>query len=415
MVKFCLRALRNKLLPFITIVLFPVAIHAQVITLDSVLAAIHKNNPSLKSFDSRISAMDAYAHGARNRDAPLLGAGFWMTPYNFQPGMGSVMISATQMITNSRKLDARENYMKSLSKAESANKNFTLNELYARAKSTYYDWQILKNKEKILDKNIQLLGLMIKVSESRYPQGKEKLSNIYKAKAELYTMNDMLLIMKSMISEKIITLNTLMNVDKNRVFDIDTVLNVKDYDKTFIDSASIERKSDLQSLDQQISIMKLNQSIEKSARLPDFGIKYDHMTSFGDQPAQFNLMAMMTVPIVPWASKEYKARYEAMNYEVQGFQQQKTTIINETIGDIKMLQARMSSKKQQITLYRDQLLPALKNAYEASLNAYSQNTEELNIVLSDLEALNKANLDYFDRLSELIQLQTEYEKLLEIK
>jgi outer membrane protein, heavy metal efflux system len=389
---------------------------AQVLTIDSVLVSIKQQNPVLSGFDSRIKAIDIYAKGSRSLDAPQVGGGLWMTPYNFQPGMGYLQLSAQQMITNTRKLDVKESYMKSLSATESANKNFTLNDLYARAKSLYYDWMVLKYKEKILQKNIDLAAFMVKLSESRYPQGQEKLSNIYKAKAELYTMQDMLISMKSMEKEKNIMLNSLMNIDKNKTYDIDTTYTIKNYEQGIEDSTSLMKKSDIQSVDRSIEIMKLNQQVEKNMRLPDFGIRYDHMSPLSaDQPAQFNLMAMVTVPIAPWSSKEYKTKTEGMNYEILGLQQQEKAILNESEGEIKSLQSRIRSKKEQIKLYQDNLLPALKNAYESSLTAYQQSTEDLYSVLTALENMNKANIDYYDRILELLQLQVEYEKVLEIK
>jgi outer membrane protein, heavy metal efflux system len=410
------RGMKIKILGLLCLFMIFKKADAQVLTLDSVLSSIKQHNPVLSGFDARIRAMDFYAKGARSFDPPQVGGGLWMTPYNFQPGMGYLQLSAQQMITNTRKLDVKENYMKSLSATESANKNFTLNDLYARAKALYYDWMLLKYKEKILKKNIDLAAFMVKLSESRYPQGQEKLSNIYKAKAELFTMQDMLIGMKSMEKEKNIMLNALMNIDKNKTYDIDTTYSIKNYEQGIEDSTSLMKKSDIQSVDRSIEIMKLNQQVEKNMRLPDFGIRYDHMSPFGaDQPAQFNLMAMVTVPIAPWSSKEYKTKIEGMDYEILGLQQQRKEIINESRGEVASLQSRIISKKEQLKLYTTQLSPALQAAYESSLTAYQQNTEDAYSVLTALENMNKANMDYYDRLLELLQLQVEYEKVLEIK
>ena len=90
--------------------------------------------------------------------APQVETGFFMTPYNtkmwkaneMEPGMGSYMLGVTQMIPNASKLNANENLMKAMSSVESENKNFTLNQLNALAKTYFFEWIIIKKK--ILEK-----------------------------------------------------------------------------------------------------------------------------------------------------------------------------------------------------------------------------------------------------------------------
>ena len=54
---------------------------AQVVSLDSVLAIIDRQNPMLEEYDNSMKAFDAYAGGARSWMAPMVGAGTFMTPY----------------------------------------------------------------------------------------------------------------------------------------------------------------------------------------------------------------------------------------------------------------------------------------------------------------------------------------------
>src|ERR1700736_993191 len=87
----------------------------QRLSLDSVLARITAN-PALHAYDAKINAEDAYAGAAKNLDAPKISAGQYQTPYQLNPNTGSFMISAEQMFTNPAKLQAKENYMKGVSK-----------------------------------------------------------------------------------------------------------------------------------------------------------------------------------------------------------------------------------------------------------------------------------------------------------
>lgn len=157
------RGVLNATIFMISSILFlslSVIVNAQVLPLDSILNTIEKNNSELKVYDAKANAYDTYATGAKALDAPQVGAGFFMTPYNTQMwnadpsmysrGMGSFMLSAQQMFMSPQKLNASEKYMKSMSGVENEMKNATRNQLFSMAKMNYYEWILLKRKLHIL-------------------------------------------------------------------------------------------------------------------------------------------------------------------------------------------------------------------------------------------------------------------------
>ena len=91
-----------------------------------------------------------------------------MTPYNpslwkrnadGSSGMGQYMISAQQMIPNKKALDANEKYLRGVSAATAASKQANLNELYAAARISYYEWFIAEKKLTVLDGNEKLVAV----------------------------------------------------------------------------------------------------------------------------------------------------------------------------------------------------------------------------------------------------------------
>src|SRR5882762_880281 len=169
--------------------------HAQsTLKLDDILSAIQTSHPSLKMYDADIRASDEAAKSARAWEAPELGTGLWMTPYNpslwkrnadGSPGIGQYMISAQQMIPNKKELDAKEKYLRAVSAADKASKQASLNELYAAAKMSYYTWVVAEKKIAVLDGNEKLLNFMIQSTEIRYKNNLGSLNAYYKAKADL--------------------------------------------------------------------------------------------------------------------------------------------------------------------------------------------------------------------------------------
>ncbi|MDR3696277.1 TolC family protein [Mucilaginibacter sp.] len=381
----------------------------QRLPLDSVLARV-AGNPALLAYDSKIGAQDAYATGAKNLDAPKISAGQYQVPYSFNPSAGSFMITAEQMFTNGAKLRAKENYMQGLSKVTAEDKNYMKNQLVAQAKQAYYDRVVLEKKLHILQSTQTLLEYMLKDANIRLTYGKEKLSNIYKAKADLFELDNTHEQLNNEIRQKNIMLNTLMNRDQQTEFLVDTAIAVKDYESSPIDTSVLaSSRSDIKSINRNIELQQLNAQVENSKRKPDFGIQAGHMFSYG-MANQYVLMGSITVPIVSWSSKEYKANLKGIKYEVEELQQNKLDIINQARGQLAGIKAEMSSKKRQLNNYRVNIIPALQNSYKTALQAYEQNTGDLQPVLDGIKDMQQNKMEALDRLQELLQLQVAYEK-----
>lgn len=400
--------------------------YCQIMTLDSIFIAIENDQPELKTYDAQIKAYEAYATGAKSLDAPQIGAGLFMTPYNimmWKPdamtgnnGMGSFMISAQQMFMNPGKLNANSSYMKSMSYMDKEMKNVMRNELYSMAKMNYYEWLILKKKVQILAESESLLNYIVKSTEIRYSYGMDKLNGYYKAKAMLGDIQNMKLMAEQEIKQMRINLNTVMNRNKDFKFDIDTAFVLKNYEDETIDTSLIaSNRSDYKVYDQSINLLRSKQLYEKSKRLPDFGLKYDHMIGFGTQPQQFSLMAMVTIPIVPWSSKMYKSSVSGLNFEMEAVKNRQQILINQTAGTLQNIKEQIRSKKEQLKLYEKAIIYSMRKNYETTLLAYEQNTEELFMVLDAWQNLKVSQVGYLDQLKELLLLQVEYEKQLEVK
>jgi len=387
------------------------AARAQVLTLDSVLAKI-RQNPALLAYDAKASSQNAYAEGVKNLDAPKISAGQYQTPYSLKPDMGSFMIQAEQMFTNPAKLKAKAAYQQGLSKVTTEDKNYLKNQLFAQARQYYFERVVLEKKLILLQNTTELLNYMLKDANIRLTYGKEKLSNIYKAKAQLFELDNTREQLNSEISQRNIMLNMLMNRDKQIPFAVDTNLVFHTYN-TIDTSGLATSRSDVRSIDRSIELQQLNAQVEYSQRKPDFGVQAGHMLSYGSYANQYILMASVTIPIVPWASKAYKANLKGIRYETEELQQKKQDILNQIAGQLESLRSQLMSKQKQ--LYNDNwnIIPALQNSYKTALLAYDQNTGDLPTVLSSISDLQQARAYALDRLQDVLNLQVAYEKELE--
>ena len=416
--------LKNKLYIAIScLILSATNLAAQTLSLDNVLSTIKTNNPQLKMYDADIQSMDAAAKGARSWMPPQVETGFFMTPYNSNlwkasemgQGMGNYMLGVTQMIPNASKLNANENLMKAMSSVESENKNYTLNQLNALAKTYYYEWITIKKKIKIAQDNIQLLEYMIKSMEIRYQYNMDKLPSYYKAKSQLATLQSMIVMLENDVSQRKYMLNTLMARNKNEDLEIDSNYEIKDFNLFETDLSSyINNRSDIKAIDKTKDINKLKTEVERVATRPEFGVKYDHMFAFGNQPQQFSVLGMITIPM-SWSTKMNKANMESYRIKDESLDWQKQMIANEASGMIKGMNAEFLNLKKQYQITQDNIIPALKRNYDTAILAWQNNTGDLFIALEAWEAMNMTQIDALDKLKSILVAQVEIEKQLETK
>jgi Outer membrane efflux protein len=417
--------LKNKLLPVMFSLIVTLSSKAQTLRLDAIIDSITTLHPVVKMYNNEIRSMDEAAKGAKSWMPPEFSTGFWMVPYNPNlwkkgdmgaTGMGQYMIGGQQMISNRKKQNADAAYMEAMSSVEKEKKNAALNELINDAKQFYYEWIILKKKLVILEQNENLIGFMIKNAEIRYKNGLEKISAYYKAKAALGKLQNMRLMFENDIKEKRIRINALIGRNAVIDFDIDTSYSLIDYSAIVFDSTLFySKRSDLKSIDKDINLTLLKQETEKQSLKPQFGIRYEHMFGFGGFPMQYTLMGMMKLPLTKWSSKMNKANIESLKWKANALQSQKEMMTNEYSGMGYTMRNELELKKQQLKLYDENIIPALRNNYKTMQLGYQQNTEELFMLYDAWEALYMTQLEYTEILNQAFKMQVAIDRLIEKK
>lgn len=207
-----------------------------------------------------------------------------------------------------------------------------------------------------------------------------------------------------------------MNRSKNIAFDIDTTYTIKDYSNYEFDStAFIHSRSDIKAVEQNIQLNFLQQDVEKAKLRPEFGIRYDHMFGFGGLPMQYSFMGTVKLPIARWSSKASKANVESLNWKAESLNWQKQAMINEATGIAYSIKNEIISKQKQIKLYENNIIPALRQNFQTMQLGYQQNTEQLFTLYDAWQTLNMTQLEYLDQLQQLLLMQVEIERILEIK
>jgi outer membrane protein, heavy metal efflux system len=404
----------------VVMLLLTLPVHAQVVTLDSVLQMIDRRNPMLKEYDDKVRALNEYSGGAKSWMAPMVGAGTFMTPYSNQMATderdkGSWMISIEQSIPNPARLNANRNYLQSRAGVEKHGRAIRYNNLRAEARTYYYQWLVSEKKLKVLGENERIMELMLKLARIRYPYNQGTLGNIYKAEARLSEVQNMRLMTRSEIEDNSYRLKALINIPAADSIMIDTT-TVVDFNTSQInnDTASLGiQRSDVKQIEQTIEVMRLNQQLQKYQSKPDFRVKFDHMQPIGNMPAMFSAMAMVSIPIAPWSSRMYRAEVKGMQYDIDAMKKGREAILIETQGMLAGMSSQLTRMKQQLDNYEKKIIPALRKNYQTLMLAYEENREQLPMVIDGWEALTMAQMEYLNKEEEYYKMIVAYEKELE--
>ena len=395
---------------------------AQEMSLNEILSKVEKDNPMLAMYKSKADALNAYAEGASAWMAPMAGFGTFMTPYpvgkmnddnaSFE-NPGSLMISVEQSIPNKNKIQANRRYLSEKSKSEEFRRAQQWNELRFEARQAYYTWSVAIEKLKTLNEIERIILFLETSAITRLGLNQGSASTVYRTQARLAEVRNMKSMTESTIEESKAMLSTLMNLPSEQTFSIKpATLNnnlVIPTDTSYLANS----RSDIQGLDQEIRLMKLNQQLQSLQGKPELRLRFDHMQTYGNMPDQFTAMAMFTIPVAPWSARMYKAEVAGMNREIQSMKEERTARLLDTKGMINRMIIQIQSMKSQLNRYEKEILPALQRNYKSLQIAWEENREQLPMVLDGLEALTMAEQEYLEKKESLYLMTASYEKLTE--
>lgn len=404
------------------LLLLPVAALSQqepVLALDSILGRIERNSPALEAYDLQEESYKYRAEAATAWMAPMVGAGTFMTPY---PGgkvmgdreKGNIMFQFEQNIPNAAKLRARKKYILSQGDAVAANKAIAFNMLRSQAKQHYYTWMIAKNKISVLKENRRLLETMLKVEEVRYPYNQSKLSGVYTIQARMEDNENIIRMQEGLIERSRISLLALMNSNRDERFQIDSVADTHFVPDAINDTSAIAGiRDDIVKMNRELQSMRFNIESMKSEKKPDFRIRFDHMTPLaGSMPNAFSVMGMISIPIVPWASKMYKSEIRAMEYNIASMEKQREDMLLQSKGMLNAIQAEIQTMHDRVISMEEKIIPALKKSLDANYLLYQENKLPLQELIESWEALNMMHLTLLDEKLKHYEMIIDYEEQL---
>lgn len=390
-----------------------------VLSLQEALQQMEQNYPQLKQYDYQKQAAEARVAGARSWMAPTATFGLSRIPYNpkmidmpIMENQSGLMIGVEQMIPNRSKQRAKERYLQAQVPVVEQQRKWTLNELRSEIRRLYFNRYVSEKMLAVISKSEQVLNLLIKNAEAQYAYNQAQLNNIYSARARLQELQNLRLAQQQMILESKYGLNTLIGQPVNQDFKIDTT-KVPDLGVSpFVQADTTTGRSDIAVMESSIQAMQANRDLMKTELKPEFGFRFEHMPMF-NMESMYSAMVMVSIPIVPWASKMTKAEVKGMELDIKSMQREKETMQLMQRRMVTEKQAMWEKERERVLHFEKKVLPSYRKALDVNLLAYRQNTANLFTVLDAWEMWQMKEMEYYQLLGSALKLEVEYARELE--
>lgn len=395
---------------------------AQTYTLHDILDSIAVRNPGLQQFALRTESSLAMSDASKAWTAPEAGVGLSEFPYGHVKTMNGMvprkmlMLRVEQMFPNFSRQHAESNYYQSFAAQNNDQLQTMKNMLFSQAKTAYYNSVIAEKKQAIIDEQIKQLQLLIKIAEGRLAYGKADLPTIYNARSRVSDWQSKLIQLQSTVEQGTTVINTLMNQPPDNPLQIDTSLHTETNELDILQADSsyvLAHRSDIQLIGHEINSMQWSREAALSSGKPTFGITWDNMRMPGNM-YMYNLMAMVSIPIAPWSSKGYKSASNAINYQIQSMQKMKENQVLEAVGHIRKGWLALQAQRQDVKIFLTEVIPAYQKTWQASLNAFSENTGDIYQTLMAWNDLTMKRMEYLDKLEEMLQMKVMLETEMQV-
>lgn len=390
----------------------------RVLSLDTVLNRIDRNNILLQSYGLKAESYLHKGEAATSWMAPMVGVGTYMTPYPGATTMGpdekgSLMFQIEQAIPGRAKLNAKKKAIQSLGEVENANREITLNELKAQAKRLYINGLVAEKRIRLLEENERTMEMMKKVEELRYTYNQAMLGSIYKVEGQLAESQNQIEQQKGNIKRIKAVLNSLMNLPGDFEFELDSTYTPEVELQASYDTAYLaDRRADILKMDKSIQSMHLDIEALNLQKRPDLSIRFDHMSPLakGGMPNSYSVMGMVSIPIAPWSSEMYKSESKAVEYDILAMEKEKSAMLQQAQGMLQGMHYEIQSMEKQVLGMEEKVIPALQKAFDAYFVNYQENKLELPVVIDAWDALLLMKVKVLDEKLKMYDLIIDYEK-----
>jgi len=377
----------------IFIMMFLLTISAKAQSLNDYLLIASENNPELQAIQYKYESALEKVNEVGSFPNTTIAAGYFVQEVETRVGAQKAKISATQTLPWFGTLNAKEESANYNAAAQLNNFDFSRRKLFLDVKSAYFELFELKEKERLILENIEILKTFESLGLNELENNRATMVDVLKIRMEKNELQNQLSSVQRNFKAKKNTFNFLLNRDENSDVNLpeNPLLQVSD---DFSKEQISNNPKILQFENLQSSLEKSELAIKKE-RLPTIGIGLDYgivekraINDLADNGKDI-IMPMVSVSF-PLFSKKYSSKQKQLKIDQQALESSKENTYNQLFTIFENSKSKLTNSKVSIATQIDNIKEA-KRAKKILLSAYETSTVD------------------FEQLLEIQQLQLKFE------
>lgn len=359
------------------------------------------NNPEIQTFELKYQVAKERVNEANTLPNTELGVGYFVSEPETRTGAQRFKISAKQMLPSFGAITAGENYINSLADAVYEDITIVKRKLVASVSQSYYNLYAIKEKQVVLDENIELLKIYEKLALTSVEVGKASAVDVLRLQMRQNELKQLRQILEQNYLAELTTFNKLLNRDKNTEVIIVNGL-VMPLEGELINSDNLALHPELLKYDKLYTSVEQSELLNQKESNPMLGFGLDYIAvserpnmDFSDNGKDI-VMPMVSVSI-PIFNNKYKSKSKQNELKQQEILAQKESRLNtlETLLD-KAIKSSNSARISYDTQTKN--LKQAKDAETILVKSYETGTIDFNDVLDVQELQLKFQMNQIESI-----------------
>lgn len=357
-------------------------------SLESYIQEAENNNPEVQAFQLRYNISKEKVEEADAFPKTEVNAGVFVSEPETRTGAQKARFSVKQMLPWFGTITLRENYASSLAEVDYLDIVITKRKLRLSVSQAYYELYAIKEKQMVLQENIQLLNTYEKLALTSVEVGGASAVDVLRLQIRQNELIEEKLVLEQKYYAVQTQFNNLLNRDENTSIDVADDLPV--YEPIEISSSPLTLHPELEKYDRLYESVAQSEVLNKKEVSPNIGFGLDYIPvekrpgmDFSDNGKDI-LMPMVSLSI-PIFNNNYKSRTvqnEMRQEEINAQKANRRNLLETILSDA------LTNKEASYIKYNTQLmnLEQAKDAEEILIKNYETGTIDFNDVL-DIQEL----------------------------
>jgi outer membrane protein TolC len=135
------------------------------------------------------------------------------------------------------------------------------------------------------------------------------------------------------------------------------------------------------------------------------------INGLGETEYMYSVMASVTLPFMPWSSGRITSKEEELQADISGLSLERKDMQGEMVSELNAALKKLESKREQVGLYENEVIPLYRQAFEAQLGEYRNSRLSINSLIETMrtilvkeEALAEVKMDYEMTLADIYMM-----------